>query len=62
MLVMLCIPADLWQQPPRQRYIENLLEFFEKTRGQCCATRAARPADHLARRLREFDLFELGSA
>jgi len=30
MLVMLCIPADLWQQPPRQRYIENLLEFFEK--------------------------------
>jgi primosomal replication protein N'' len=29
-LVMLAIPAADWREPPRQQYVENLLDFFEK--------------------------------
>lgn len=29
-LVMLAIPPEQWREPPRQQYVENLLDFFEK--------------------------------
>jgi primosomal replication protein N'' len=29
-LVMLALPAGEWREPPRQKYVENLLDFFEK--------------------------------
>ena len=61
MLVMLCIPADLWQQPPRQRYIENLLEFFEK-RAASVAQRGPLVRLIIGKTTARVDLFELGSA
>src|SRR5205823_10431809 len=61
MLVMLCIPVDLWQQPPRQRYIENLLEFFEK-RAASVAQRGPLVRLIIGKTTARVDLFELGSA
>ena len=29
-LVLLSIPKELWQEPPRQQYVSTILEFFEK--------------------------------
>jgi hypothetical protein len=29
-LVLLSIPKESWQEPPRQQYVSNILEFFEK--------------------------------
>ena len=29
-LVLLSIPKESWQEPPRQQYVSAILEFFEK--------------------------------
>ena len=61
LLIMLSIAADRWHLPPRQQYIENLLEFFEK-RAASLAQRGPLVRMIIGKTTARVDLHEFGTA
>ena len=40
-LVLLAVPKERWQEPPREEYVSNLLDFFSrKVASAVCAARS----------------------
>lgn len=60
-MVLLSTAKDLWKEPPRQQYLANLLEFFEK-RVSSSVLRGPLTRFAIGKTTPRVDLFQVGTA